>query len=152
MTRLVIAHGAFDPLHVGHVRYLQEAKLLGADLMVIVYNDNWLMKKKGYFFMPEKERTEIVHSIDGIDIVMLTKHQKDATDLSLCTPLAEIHKETQLENIQLVVAYGQDGTESVAERELCEALGIQMIFGVGGEKVRSSRELVRNGRTAEKFL
>ncbi|NBS41682.1 hypothetical protein EBS80_03395, partial [bacterium] len=45
--KIVCVSGGFDPIHVGHVRMIQEAAALGDELVVIVNNDNWLIKKKG---------------------------------------------------------------------------------------------------------
>lgn len=56
---VVAVSGGFDPVHIGHVRMFNEAKKLGHELVVILNNDNWLIAKKGYAFMPENERREI---------------------------------------------------------------------------------------------
>ena len=55
---VVAVSGGFDPIHVGHIRLFEEAKKLGDRLVVILNNDNWLIKKNGYVFMPEAERVE----------------------------------------------------------------------------------------------
>ena len=57
---VVAVSGGIDPIHIGHVRLLKEAKKLGDKLIVFLNNDNWLIKKKGYVFMPQEERKEII--------------------------------------------------------------------------------------------
>lgn len=81
--KLVVVSGGFDPIHIGHIRMITEAKKFGDKLIVIINNDNWLIKKKGYFFMPEKERKEIIEAISGVDKVVLTKHNKNPKDMSV---------------------------------------------------------------------
>ena len=50
---VIAVSGGFDPLHVGHVRMFEEARKLGDRLVVILNNDRWLRKKKGYTFIKE---------------------------------------------------------------------------------------------------
>ena len=53
----VLVSGGFDPIHLGHLKMFQEASQLASRLIVIVNNDNFLMQKKGYVFMPIEERS-----------------------------------------------------------------------------------------------
>ena len=64
----VCVSGGFDPVHVGHLRMMQEAQQYG-EVTVIINSDEWLMRKKGYIFMPFRERREI---IDGFECVTTT--------------------------------------------------------------------------------
>src|SRR6185436_7124997 len=73
-TRWVAVSGGFDPLHIGHVRMFAAARKLGDKLVVILNNDNWLKDKKGFAFMPEKERAELILSYPFVDKVVLTNH------------------------------------------------------------------------------
>ena len=57
---IVAASGYFDPLHIGHVEYLEKAKSLGDELIVILNTDKQAIMKKGFVFMPEKEREQIL--------------------------------------------------------------------------------------------
>ena len=60
MQTIVIASGGFDPLHSGHIRYLQNAKSHGDKLIVLLNSDEWLTRKKGRPFMPFEERASII--------------------------------------------------------------------------------------------
>ena len=51
----VAVSGAFDPIHTGHVRYIREAAKLGERLVVILNSDDFLLRKKGFVFMPFEE-------------------------------------------------------------------------------------------------
>jgi D-beta-D-heptose 7-phosphate kinase/D-beta-D-heptose 1-phosphate adenosyltransferase len=82
--KIVMISGGFDPIHIGHIRYIQEAKKLGDYLIVVLNNDNWLRLKKGKEFMPEIERKEIIESINGVDRVIISRHTINTKDISVC--------------------------------------------------------------------
>lgn len=133
---VVAVSGGFDPLHVGHVRLFQEAKKLGDKLIVILNNDNWLLKKKGCFFMPEKERKELIEALQAVDEVVISGHELNPKDMSVCAELKKIKPD--------IFANGGDRTKkNIPEIAICEAIGCKMIFGVGhGGKVQSSSWLL----------
>ncbi len=136
---VVAISGGFDPIHIGHVRYIKESAKLGDELVVIANNDHWLHNKKGFAFMPEKERKEILEAITGVTRVVLTDHKRGEADKSVCRALRKIKPH--------IFANGGDrkpDRDPVPEVALCEELGIEMLYNVGkGGKVRSSSELVR---------
>ena len=134
---IVAISGGFDPIHIGHVRLIQEAKKLGDILVVIVNNDNWLMKKKGFVFMQQMDRLEIVRAIEGVKIVVLSKHGKDTEDMSVCEELKIVKPEFFCNG-------GDRKSGNIPEYELCKRMGIIMKFNVGGGKVASSSDLVKN--------
>ena len=68
----VCISGYFDPLHVGHIEYINKAKKLGDYLVVIVNNNLQCKLKKGKFFMDENDRVEIVKNLKSVDEVFLS--------------------------------------------------------------------------------
>ena len=134
---VVAVSGGFDPLHIGHVRMMQEAKKLGDKLVVILNNDNWLKKKKGYFFMPQDERAEIIKALACVDEVMLTRHPENPADMSVCESLLELRPD--------IFANGGDRTDkNVPEVAAAEKIGCQLVYNVGaGGKVQSSSWLLK---------
>ncbi len=133
---VVAISGGFDPMHIGHVRMIQEAAQLGDKLVVILNNDNWLRAKKGYVFMPQQERKELLEAVRGVDKVVLTKHPRNLTDNSVCEELRKIKPD--------IFANGGDrGNTNTPESLLCKKMGIKLVFEVGrGGKVQSSSWLV----------
>lgn len=123
-------------MHVGHARMFEQAKKMGDRLVVILNNDNWLKKKKGFAFMPEKERQELIKHIKWVDEVMLTGHKPNAKDMSVCAELKKLKPH--------IFANGGDRKlGNIPEVPVCAALGIKMIFNVGrGGKVQSSSWLL----------
>src|SRR5580698_524260 len=84
---VVAVSGGFDPIHIGHVRMFEHARALGDELVVILNNDNWLKKKKGFAFMPEKERKEVIEALRVVDRVFITKHVANTNDMSISREL-----------------------------------------------------------------
>jgi cytidyltransferase-like protein len=63
--KVVAVSGGFDPIHIGHVRMILEARKLG-NVIVFLNTDAWLKRKKGYVFMTWEERAEILLGIKGV--------------------------------------------------------------------------------------
>ncbi|MBS7608660.1 MAG: adenylyltransferase/cytidyltransferase family protein [Candidatus Bathyarchaeia archaeon] len=78
---VVLASGVFDLLHLGHVRYLEEAKKAGgenAELIVIVARDSTVEKRKGYRpVIPENQRRALVESLKVVDEAILGYEEFD---------------------------------------------------------------------------
>jgi glycerol-3-phosphate cytidylyltransferase len=133
-SKVVVAVcGGFDPIHVGHIKHFRDAKKLGDILVVMLNTDDWLMKKKGYIFMPFEERKEIIESIRYVDEVIPVI---DANG-SVAKTLEQLKPD--------IFAKGGDRTITnipQSEINVCEKLGIKMVFGVGGGKVQSSSWLI----------
>ena len=53
-----LVSGGFDPVHVGHLRMFQDAKKLSDKVIVLLNNDDWLIKKKGKTFYESKTKKE----------------------------------------------------------------------------------------------
>jgi rfaE bifunctional protein nucleotidyltransferase chain/domain len=71
--RLVLTNGCFDLLHVGHVRYLQEARKLGDMLVVAVNGDDSVrsLKGAGRPLNSEDDRAEVLAALDCVDFVTI---------------------------------------------------------------------------------
>lgn len=134
--RIVAVSGGFDPIHIGHVRMLRAARRLGDRLVVILNNDNWLKDKKGFAFMPQKERVELIKSFPFVDKVVLTDHKSGDTDRSVSRTLRRVRPD--------IFANGGDrGKRNTPEMDVCKDLGISMRFNVGqGGKVQSSSWMI----------
>ena len=130
--KVVFANGCFDILHVGHIRYLKEAKELGDMLIVAINSDSSAKKLKGNGrpVTPENERAEIVAAIEYVDYVTIF-NEPDVSSL-LLTLKPDIH------------AKGTDYTEnSVPEVDTVRAYGGSVAI-TGDKKERSSTNLISN--------
>ena len=141
--KVVAVSGGFDPVHIGHVRMFAEARRLGDELVVILNNDHWLCFKKGFAFMPEHERKEVLEAFQVVDRVMLTSHGPDTLDISICRELEALRPD--------IFANGGDRKDdNIPEYTLCKQLGIEMVFNLGrGGKVQSSSALVKKIKKAK---
>ncbi len=142
MKQTVVAvSGGFDPVHVGHIRMFEEARKLGDRLVVIANNDNWLRAKKGFVFMPQEERAEVLRALRCVDEVIITGHPEKPTDMSVAAELERLAPD--------VFANGGDRKPDdtdipTPEYEVAKRMGIKLVFNVGhGGKVSSSSELVK---------
>ena len=135
---VVAVSGGFDPLHIGHVRLLKEAKSFGDELVVILNNDNWLKRKRGFVFMPQQERKEIIKSLKWVNKVILTKHSAHSEDMSVNAELRKIKPN--------IFANGGDRIRNnIPEVAVCKEINCKMIFNVGKSgKVQSSSWLLEN--------
>ncbi len=131
----VMVSGGFDPVHVGHIRMIREAAKFG-DVIVIANSDDWLFRKKGFNFMDFSARYEILDSIKGVIMV----DSVDDSDGTVCEAIKR-HKPTYFAN------GGDRGRSNTPEQDVCEALGVELLWGIGGdEKVASSSDLVERSR------
>lgn len=128
--RIVLANGCFDLLHVGHIRYLREARRLGDVLFVGINSDRAVqrLKGRGRPLMPEAERAEILESLADVDHVVI--FDDDTADTLVQRLRPDIH------------AKGTDYTEStVPERVTVAAVGGQVRI-TGDAKDHSTRDVI----------
>ncbi len=137
---IIMTCGGFDPVHVGHVRCIQESSYLKRDypsavLVVIANADEFLMNKKGYVFMPEAERMEVLHAIKGVDHVV---KWYDGTQ----NCIGAIEKI----NPNIFTKGGdRSSRDKIPEADICDKIGCKIKFGVGGsDKPQSSSWLADN--------
>ena len=135
-TECIVVSGGFDPIHAGHLKMFKEASELAPKLIVIVNNDNFLIEKKGYVFMPIAERMEIIEGFGAVDMVVESVDK----DLTVCETLQWLAKK---ENV-IIFANGGDrnNTDAIPEADVCRENKIAMKFNVGGGKIQSSSSLV----------
>jgi cytidyltransferase-like protein len=126
----VAVSGAFDPLHIGHIRYIREAAELGDRLVVILNSDEFLLRKKGFVFMPFEDRKEILESIKGVDEVVASIDM----DQTVCKTLEIVKPDIFAEG-------GSLKADEIPEADTCDKIGCKIVMNVGGGKVRGDREL-----------
>jgi len=136
--QIVFANGAFDLLHVGHVRYLEAARREGGWLAVGVNSDESVRRAKGAGrpILPEAERAEIVAALACVDAVVLFEEDSPSEILGELAP--DVH------------AKGTDYTSaSVPERDVVAAYGGRTAI-VGDPKDHSTTDIVERLGTASR--
>ena len=142
MEKIIITSGYFNPLHIGHINLLKNAKDLGEKLIVIVNNDKQVRIKGSVAFMSQEERSEIIKELKCVGEVFISVDE----DGSVCRSLEDIAKKYPGE--ELFFAKGGDrNSGNIPEAEICKKLNIKIINGVGGDKVQSSSWLLSKVKT-----
>lgn len=142
--KVVITSGFFNPLHIGHVNLIREAKKLGDFLVVIVNNDEQVKLKGSVPFMSQQERIEIIKALRyADDVVLAIDAFADGKEVPISKSLEMVAKKYPGE---LIFAKGGDRNfENLPESEknICKEFNIGVVSNVGGGKVQSSSELLK---------
>ena len=134
MKKIVLITGGFDPLHSGHIAYINAARELGDSLVVGLNSDEWLRRKKGQEFMPWEERASIIANLYSVSRV-INFDDSDNSAKNAIRKVRAIHPHSQI-----IFANGGDRTkENIPEMDLLrEMLHLDFVFGVGGDDKKNS--------------
>lgn len=136
---IVLITGGFDPIHSGHIDYINAAKSLGDILIVGLNSDEWLAAKKGRAFMPWEERAAVISNIKSVDKVI------DFNDIDRTARDAIRKTRALFPNDHIIFANGGDrNNANVPELDVNDN-NITFRFGVGGtDKKNSSSWILDN--------
>jgi D-beta-D-heptose 7-phosphate kinase/D-beta-D-heptose 1-phosphate adenosyltransferase len=139
MDNIVIVTGGFDPLHSGHIAYIEEASKLGK-VVVGLNSDDWLKRKKGQEFMSYEERHSVVSNLKRV----MTALSFDDSDNTACDVITQVKK--LFPNNKIIFANGGDRTSSnIPEMErFKDDPKVEFVFGVGGEDKKNSSSWILN--------
>ena len=131
---IVIVTGGFDPLHSGNIVYFEDAKKLGDKLIVGVNSDEWLVNKKGRFFMPLSERIEIIKNLTIVDEIVTFDDQDNSASGAIRTVLENFP------NNKILFANGGDRTSgnTLEMDAFKDQTNVEFVFGVGGDFKKNS--------------
>lgn len=125
----IMCSGGFDPIHEGHIEYLERASKYG-NVIVALNSDDWLLRKKGFVVQTWTARKAILSALRCV-------HSVVAVDDSDDTVRSAIH--------QVGPTYFGKGGDRTAtntpESEVCQTLGVKMVYGLG-DKIQSSSRIV----------
>jgi len=136
--KIIIVSGGFDPIHSGHIAYFKSAKELGDKLIVALNSDEWLINKKGKFFMPFHERKAIVENLSSVDLVIDFEDDEHGSATNALNKIKEMFPDDKL-----IFANGGDrNKENIPEMSVDN---ISFQFSVGGDdKKNSSSWILKN--------
>ena len=136
--KISVVSGGFDPIHSGHISYINAAKKYGEYLIVALNSDEWLVAKKGKAFMPFEERKAILENLKSVDEVI------DFADDDKGSAMNALHKvKDKYPNASITFCNGGDrGKDNITEMAI---QGIKFEFSVGGDdKKNSSSWILKN--------
>jgi cytidyltransferase-like protein len=146
--KVIVISGYFNPLHTGHLDYIDQARVLGDMLIVIVNNDRQVKIKGSHPFLKQEDRLRIVSSLKNVDLAIIAAD----TDVTVVASLRELWHQNQRQPIDskktvdnsMVFANGGDRKRgNTPEEDFCKSVGIETVYNVGGEKTQSSGEILR---------
>tara|TARA_B100000287_G_scaffold247156_1_gene232324 strand:- start:4161 stop:4601 length:441 start_codon:yes stop_codon:yes gene_type:complete len=138
-----IISGYFNPIHTGHLDYIEEAKNKCDQLYVIVNNDTQVELKGSTKFLPEESRVRITGALKAVDRVMLSVD----SDSTVVESIKKIYEANQYDPFVygFIFMNGGDRKEgNTPESDFCENNGISLLYNVGGGKTESSSTLLGN--------
>ena len=129
--KIIIVSGGFDPIHSGHIAYFKAANKLGDKLIVALNSDEWLINKKGKFFMPFEERKTIIENFSFVDSVIDFDDDEKGSATNALIKIKDIYP-----NDEIVFANGGDrNQENIPEMSVED---IKFLFSVGGDDKKNS--------------
>jgi cytidyltransferase-like protein len=129
--KITIISGGFDPLHSGHIAYIKSAASFGDRLVVCLNSDDWLIKKKGKFFLTFSERKTVIENLKLVDEVIEFKDDEFGSCINGLTDLKKRYPSDEL-------IFCNGGDRNKANIPEMSVDGIQFQFSVGGEEKKNS--------------
>jgi len=134
---IVLVTGGFDPLHSGHIEYINQARELGR-VVVGVNSDEWLTRKKGQPFMSIDERLSVMGNLKNV----LCAIRFDDTDGSAKDAIKKVRDMFPKETI--IFANGGDRTRENIPEMNTDIDNVEFVFRVGGDnKLNSSSWILK---------
>ena len=136
--KISVVSGGFDPIHSGHISYINAAKKYGDYLIIALNSDEWLRQKKGKEFMPFEERKAILKNIKNVDEVISFEDDKAGSCINALEKI-----KAKFPDDEIIFCNGGDrGKENIPEMSVKD---ITFEFSVGGDdKKNSSSWILKN--------
>jgi len=129
--KIIIVSGGFDPIHSGHIAYFNDARALGDKLVVALNSDNWLINKKGKFFMPFEERKAIIENLSSVDSVIDFDDDGIGSATNALIKVKEMYPNDD-------IAFANGGDRNKGNIPEMSVDGIEFLFSVGGDDKKNS--------------
>ena len=129
--KIIVVSGGFDPVHSGHIAYFKAAKNLGDKLIVALNSDDWLINKKGKFFMPFNERKTIIENFSFVDSVIDFKDDEKGSATNALIKVKEMYPNDD-------IAFANGGDRNKGNISEMSVEGVEFLFSVGGDEKKNS--------------
>ena len=136
--KISVVSGGFDPIHSGHISYINSAKKFGDYLIIALNSDEWLINKKDKFFLPFDERKSIIENLSMVSYVIGFEDDEIGSCINALDMIKKAHP-----NDKIIFCNGGDRDKNNIPEMKVD--GISFEFGVGGDdKINSSSWLLKD--------
>jgi len=136
--KIIVVSGGFDPIHSGHIEYFKAARKLGDKLIVALNSDQWLIQKKGKYFMPFIERKTVIENLIMVDEVIDFEDDDLGSATNALIKVKNIYPDYE-------IAFANGGDRNKTNIPEMTVDGIDFLFSVGGDnKKNSSSWILKN--------
>ena len=136
--KVVLVTGGFDPIHSGHISYFNRAKELSDTLIVGINSDEWLIRKKGQYFLPWKERAEIISNLRMVNDIISYGDEDNSSSKGIekCLEIAQ----------KVIFCNGGDikNNNTIEMNAFRDNPRVEFRFGVGGNDKMNSSSWILN--------
>ena len=129
--KIAVVSGGFDPIHSGHITYINAAKKFGDHLIIALNSDAWLIEKKGKAFMPFEERKAILENLKSVDEVLGFIDDDKGSAMNALYKIKDKYPDAEV----TFCNGGDRGKDNIPEMKV---EGIKFEFSVGGDDKRNS--------------
>ncbi len=143
--RIGIISGYFNPVHTGHLDYIEGAKRECDFLYVIVNNDDQVNYKGSTKFMDEESRVRIVSAFGCVDRAIISIDD-NPTVVKTISQIYKMHRDDPFIESFSFMNGGDRKQGNTPESDFCKKNNIDLIYNVGGNKTESSSTLLKNVR------
>ena len=140
---LPIVSGYFNPIHPGHIDMFYNTSIkYSANILVIVNNDKQVAIKNSVPFLDENARVTIINSLRRINRAILSIDEDDSVAKTI-EHIFNIYNKNKAYNVKFING-GDVNSAHPKEKEVCDRLGIEMVYNIGGDKIYSSSKLIED--------
>lgn len=129
--KIAVISGGFDPIHSGHIDYINEASKLGKKLIICLNSDAWLIQKKGKYFLPFHERKNILENLKQVDQVIDFDDDEKGTCINGLKKVQSIFPDEEI----IFCNGGDRNAKNIPESSVS---GVELAFSVGGDNKKNS--------------
>ena len=129
--KISVVSGGFDPIHSGHISYINAAKKYGDYLIIALNSDDWLIAKKGKAFMAFEERKIILENLTNVDEVLDFEDDDKGSAMNALYKIKDKYPDAKI----TFCNGGDRGKDNIPEMEV---EGINFAFSVGGDDKKNS--------------
>ena len=129
--KIAVVSGGFDPIHSGHIEYINNARSIADQLVVCLNSDAWLIQKKSKFFLPFKERKIILESMQNVSMVISFEDDEIGSCINGLKKVQSLFPKDEV----IFCNGGDRNSKNIPEMDLPD---VSFEFSIGGDDKKNS--------------